>query len=181
MIRTIIIFLVLVTTVACGDKSNDIYKTKTGAFASQSGNFMANFPSKPSYTSIDNQIGLDKFQIHLFRSSLGKQSIFSIEFTDYPEFMIKSLTDEQLYDQGVSNFSNKVEASFDLHFQEPIVQHGLNGRAFQLEPNATVKNRGLDGFIMGRIFRQENRVYTVTYMGLDNKHVGTFLDSFKLL
>jgi len=182
MTKKVLLILTFIAFLSCGDKTNDdIYKTKSGAYASKTGNFIVHFPTKPKYTSIDNQIGLDKFQIHLYRSTLGAQKIFNVEYNDYPEHMIKSLSNEQLYTQGVANFANKMAESFNLQYQKPIEQNDLNGQAFQLELNKNAKNKGHDGFIMGRLFRDGNRVYTITYIGVNDKNVDSFIDSFRLI
>ena len=95
--------------------------------------------------------------------------------------MVKSLSNEQLFSQGASNYVNKMSDNFILQSQGPIEQNGLNGHAFQLELNENARKKGLDGFIMGRLFRNENRVYTVTYIGVDDKNVGNFINSFRLI
>ncbi|WP_424494949.1 hypothetical protein [Salinimicrobium sp. GXAS 041] len=180
MAKKLLLILIFLAFISCGKKdSHDIYQTKGGEYVSKKGNFIADFPTLPTHTAIDNQIGLDKFKIHLYRSTIGKQKIFNIKYIDYPEHMVKSLSDEQLYIQGVTNYSNKMSESFNLLYQKPIEQHGLNGRAFQLELNEIAKNKGHEGFIMGRLFRINNRVYTITYIGIDDKNAGPFIDSFR--
>ena len=182
MTKKILLILTIFTFVSCGkNESDDIYKTKGGEYASKTGNFVADFPTEPNHTAIDNQIGLDKFQIHLYRSTLGPQKIFNIEYNDYPEHMIKSMSNEQLYNQGVTNYANKMAESFNLQFTEPVEQHGLSGQKFQLELNDNAKTKGLDGFILGRLFRKGNRVYTITYIGVNDKRASSFVDSFRLL
>ena len=171
----------LITFISCGNENDDIYKTKSGEFASISGNFIADFPTKPNYSSIDNQIGLDKFQLHLFRSTLGSNKIFSIEYNDYPEHMIKSMTDEQFYSQGVTNFSNKMAEAFELEFQKPIEQHGIKGQYFVLNLKQSAVNKGIKGHIEGKLFRNGNRVYTVTYIGRNDQNTDPFMNSFRLI
>jgi len=171
----------LITFISCGNENDDIYKTKSGEFASISGNFIADFPTKPNYSAIDNQIGLDKFQLHLFRSTLGSNKIFSIEYNDYPEHMIKSMTDEQIYSQGVTNFSNKIEEAFKLETQKPIEQHGLKGQYFVLTLKQSAIDKGIKGHIEGKLFRKDNRVYTVTYIGRNDKNTDSFMNSFRLI
>ncbi len=182
MIKKSLLILTVLAFLSCGNESGKmIYKTKGGEFASQPGNFIAGFPTKPNHSAIDNQIGLDKFQIHLFRSTLGPNKIFSIEYNDYPEYMIKSMTDEQIYSQGVTNFSNKMAEVFKLELQEPIEQHGLKGHYFVLSLKENAINKGVKGHIQGKLFRTGNRVYTITYMGKDDKNVETFMESFRLI
>ena len=182
MTRKLLLFLTVLTFISCGNKTNEsIYKTKSGDYASKTGNFIANFPTKPNYTAIDNQIGLDKFQIHLFRSTLGPNKIFSIEYSDYPEYMIKSLTDEQIYSQGVTNFSNKMAEVFNLDFQESIEQHGLSGQSFILNLKQSAIDKGTKGHIQGKLFRKGNRVYTVTFIGRNDKNSDMFMKSFRLI
>lgn len=182
MLRKSLLIFTILTFVSCVNNANEnIYKTKYGEYATKSGNFIADFPAKPSYSSIDNQIGLDKFQIHLFRSSLGSNKRFSVEYNDYPEHMIKSMTNKQLYSQTVTGFSNKMAEAFKLEFQEPIEQHGLKGHYFVLNLKQSVLDKGIRGHIQGKLFRKGNRVYTVTYVGLDDKNVDSFMKSFRLI
>ncbi|MBW1296292.1 hypothetical protein [Aquimarina litoralis] len=182
MTNKIVLILTFLIFVSCGNNTNDdIYKTKKGEYATKTGNFIVNFPTEPKYTSVDNQIGVDKFQIHLYRSTLGAQKIFNVEYYDYPEYMIKSLSNEQFYTQSITNYANKMAESFNLEFQKPIEQNGLNGYAFQLEINKKAKSKGLDGYVVGRFFRNGNRIYTVTYIGVNDKNVDSFIDSFRLI
>ncbi len=182
MTKKLLLILTILTFLSCGNESDKmIYKTKGGEFASQAGNFIADFPTKPNYSAIDNQIGLDKFQIHLFRSTLGPNKTFSVEYNDYPEHMIKSITNEQLYSQGVTNFSNRMAEAFKLEFQEPIKQHGLKGHYFVLNLNQNAIDKGIKGHIQGKLFRQGNRVYTVTYIGKNDKNTDKFMQSFRLI
>lgn len=146
MKKHLILFLTFLTLVSCGNEASDtIYKTKLGEYASRPGNFIAAFPTEPKHSVIDNQLGLDKFQIHLFTSTLGPNKRFTIEYVDLPEHMVASLTDEQYYDQGVANFSAKMAASFDFDFQEPVEQQGLTGRYFVLRLNQNTKDKGIKG------------------------------------
>ena len=182
MTRKLLLILTTLIFISCGNEKNEnLYKTKSGEYASKTGNFIANFPSKPNYSSIDNQIGLDKFQIHLFISTLEPNKIFKVEYNDYPEYIIKALTDEQIYSQGVTNYSNKMAETFTLEFQEPIEQHGLKGQYFVLNSNQAAKDKGIEGHIVGMLFRKENRVYTVSYIGKNDKNTGVFMDSFRLI
>ena len=182
MKKQLLLFVTIFSLFSCGKiEGNDIYKTKGGEYASKTAHFVVDFPTKPKHTAIDNQIGLDKFQIHLYRSALGPKKVFNVEYTDYPEHMIKSMPNEELFDQAVTNYTNKLAESFNLLYQEPVVQHELKGRKFQLELNESAKSKGLDIFILGRLFRKENRIYTITYVGNNDKRAGSFVDSFRLL
>tara|TARA_B100001750_G_C15227168_1_gene456267 strand:+ start:97 stop:624 length:528 start_codon:yes stop_codon:yes gene_type:complete len=174
--------MTILAVISCGkNESDNIYKTKAGEYASKTGNFVADFPTEPKHTAIDNKIGLDKFQLHLYRSTLGPNKIFNVEYSDYPEHMIKSLPKEQLFNQVVMNLANRMSESFNLQYQKPIEQHGLNGQKFQLELNESAKVNSPDVFILGRVFREGNRVYTITYVGRNDKNIGSFVDSFRLL
>lgn len=182
MTKKLFLLLSILSIISCGkNESDDIFKTKSGQFASRFGNFVASFPTEPHYTVIDNQVGFDKFQIHIYRSTLGPQKVFTIEYNDYPEHAIKSLSNEQIYFQGVSNFANKMSENFILQLQEPIEQHGIKGQHFQLAPKESARKKGLNGFVIGRLFREGNRVYTITYIGVNSKKITPFMDSFRLL
>jgi len=172
----------LVFFISCGnDSKNDIYKTKSGEFASVKGNFIAKFPTKPNLSVIDNKIGLDEFKINLFRGNLGPNKVFSVEYTDYPEYMLKSTTDEQLFSQRIINLANKMDKSFRLEFQESIEQHGLKGKYFVLELKQSEIDRGIKGYFEGKMFRNGNRVYTIAYFGHSDKNVDLFMNSFRLI
>jgi len=182
MRKVLLPFLAFLTILSCGSDSNDfVYKTKSGEYASKPGNFIADFPTEPKHSTIDNQIGLDKFQIHLFRSTLGPNKIFSIEYVDYPEHMVTSMTNEQIYSQGVTNYANKVSESFYLESQEPIEQHGLKGQYFVLRLKQSAIDKGVKGYIEGKLFRIGKRVYTITYLGHNDNNVDAFMKSFRLI
>tara|TARA_R110002073_G_scaffold138424_1_gene288022 strand:- start:5215 stop:5517 length:303 start_codon:yes stop_codon:yes gene_type:complete len=79
MRKVLLSFFAFLTIFSCGNESTDnIYKTKSGEYASKPGNFIADFPTEPKHSAIDNQIGLDKFQIHLFRSTLDQIKYFQL-------------------------------------------------------------------------------------------------------
>jgi hypothetical protein len=182
MIKKIFLIFGFIAIVSCGnDKSDDIYKTKSGEYASRTGNFIAEFPTEPNYSAIDNQIGLDKFKIHNIKSSLGPKKFFTVEYIDYPEHMIKSMSDEQIFEQSINAVANKLADNFVLINQKPIEQNGLLGKSFQLESTDAAKSNGYDAFVLGRLFRDGNRIYTVSYAGVNDKNAGSFVDSFRLL
>jgi len=181
MNKVLLLLLITFQLISCQDTSDMIYKTKEGAYASKQGNFIADFPVAPNYSAIDNQIGLEKFQLHLFRATLGASKFFSIEYVDYPEYMVTSMTDKELFNQAITNLSNKMSDAFVLGKKEPIDQHGLRGESFILALNENAKKQKLQGFIKGSVFRDENRFYTILYIGTSDKHVGSFLNSFRLI
>src|SRR5690606_41414064 len=110
MTKNLLLILTILTFLSCGNESDKmIYKTKGGEFASQPGNFIADFPTKPNYSAIANQIGLDTFQIHLSRSTSGPNKMFTIEYLAYPDHMIKSMTDQHIYSHGLTTNSNKMK------------------------------------------------------------------------
>ncbi len=181
MNKTLLLILTILILISCGNSSNDIYKTKSGEYASKSGNFIVKFPTKPDLTIIDNKIGLDEFQIHLFRTALGPNKIFTVEYVDYPEYLLKSSSDEQIFTQGITNLANKMSESFELEFQESVEQHGLNGKYFVFRLNQIVIKKGTKGYLEGKIFRDKNRVYTITYFGHSDKNVDSFMESFRMI
>ncbi len=95
--------------------------------------------------------------------------------------MITSMSDEQIFNQGVTNYSNKVSESFQLESQESIEQHGLNGKYFVLRLNQGAIDKGVKGYIEGKLFRKGNRVYTITYLGHNDKNTDAFMKSFRLM
>ena len=171
-----LIFTILILISCSSD--NDIYKTKSGEFATKTGSFIAKFPTEPKLSVIENKIGLDEFEIYLYRSTLGIDKVFTVEYVDYPEYILKSTTDEQLYSQSITNLTNKMSSDFKLESQKPLDQHGLIGRYFFLEfINDVDRNKP---YIEGMIFRKSNRIYTIIYSGIYDKHTIVFLNSFRL-
>ncbi len=181
MNKTLLLILTILILTSCGNSTNDIYKTKSGEYASKSGNFIVRFPTKPDISVIDNKIGLDEFQIHLFRTALGPNKKFSVEYVDYPEYLLKSSSDEQIFTQGITNLANKMSESFELEFQESIEQHTLNGKYFVFRLKQALIDKGVKGYVEGKIFRDKNRVYTITYFGRSDKNVDPFMESFRQL
>lgn len=182
MVKKLLLILTTFIFISCGNEKNEnLYKTTSGEYASKTGNFVVKFPSEPSYSVSENQIGSDQFQIHTFRSALGPNKIFTVEYIDYPSSFIKSMTDEEIYTQGIANFSNNIAETFTLEFQEPIEQHGIKGQYFVFNLKQTAKDKGIKGHIVGMLFRNENLVYTVTYMGRNDNKTGEFMDSFRFI
>lgn len=173
---------VILALFSCGNESNDhIYKTKKGEYASKAGKFIVDFPSQPEYTKGNGQLGEENIEIHVFRSTLGPKKIFSIEHDDYPKDMIQNLSNEEVYAQAIENYTQKMVGSFVLQSQKPIKQHGLSGRQFIMNLNKKAKAKGHKGYIVGRLFRNENRIYIVTYIGINDKNTDSFLNSFRLI
>ena len=57
MIKKLFLILIVLGFLSCGNKTNEtIYKTKDGEYASKHGNFIADFPTKPNYSAIDNAL-----------------------------------------------------------------------------------------------------------------------------
>ena len=182
MIKKIFLICGFIALLSCGNNnSDDIYITKIGEYASKTGNFIAEFPTEPNHSSIDNQIGLDKFKIHNIKSSLGPKNFFTVEYVDYPEYIIKSMSDEQIFEQSINAVANKLAGNFVLQNQKTIEQNGLTGKAFQLESTDVAKSKGYDAFVLGRLFRNGNRIYTVSYAGVNDERAGTFVNSFRLI
>ena len=137
---------------------------------------------KPTLKIIDNQIGMDKYKIYYYQAVMGPQRIYGIEYIDFPEYIIKSWDEDQLYNQTLKTLEAKYNGVFKLSIQEPIEQHGLKGQFFEfsLNPNARVP-KGLNGSIKGKIFFSESRAYTITYLGENQEQVEPFLKSFRLM
>jgi len=182
MIKYSLIFLLVITLISCDKKDNDIiYKTKGGDYASKVGNFIANFPTEPDYTKFDRRVMIDTFEINLYRSALSAKRVFNIEYTDYPENTFEKTSNEDVYDEALSNYVRTMSESFTLQHQEVIEQHGLDGIAFQLNTKGKLKKQVTSDYVLGRIFRVGNRVYTITYVGENYKNAATFVNSFRTL
>ncbi len=91
------------------------------------------------------------------------------------------MTDEQIYSHGVTIFANKMADSFKLEFQEPTMHNGLNGVHFVFGLKKHLADKGVKGFIAGKLFRNGNRFYTVTYIGENDKRTDSFMNSFRLI
>jgi hypothetical protein len=179
-IITILIFQFFIFS--CQSEPEDIYKTKSGEYASRKGNFVVKFPTEPTLQIIDNQIGLEKFQINLFRASFGKQQVYSIEFTDFPEHLLKSWDTKQYYDQTIKTIEAQYDGVFIISQQKEITQNNLKGREFVLSLNDnSPKAKNKKGYVEGRIYKINNRVYSIMYYGEDNSKVESFMNSFRLL
>lgn len=175
---TIILILLALCIVSCSSET-DIYKTKSGEFASKSGNFIAKFPTQPKFSTIENQLGLDKFNIDIYRSGLGSQKIFIVEVTNYPEHLLTSKTDKEILTESLTNLTNRLGKKASLEFEKSIEQHGLTGTYFEYRINGTSNKKA--AHFLGSFFIENNRFYTVSYTGQPNKHVEVFLSSFRLL
>ncbi|WP_055446220.1 hypothetical protein [Lacinutrix mariniflava] len=183
----LIILLTIFTLNSCQSQSKDkteMYKTESDEYASESGNFIIDFPMKPKLQVIDNQIGMDKYKIHNYQVVAGQQMIYMAEYIDFPEYIMKSesWSKEQAYNQILKTLEAKYGGVFKLTKQEPTEQHNLNGQYFEfsLNPNANVP-RGLKGGIKGKIFFVGNRSYQIMYLGEEQVLIEQFLNSFRLI
>jgi len=181
MIKKIILLGYLFVIISCGDSSNDIYKAQSGEYASPKGNFIIKFPVKPNYGVINNQIGLEKFKLNLFTVALGANKTFSLEYVDYPKDLFNDKPAHQIFKETISGLKNRMGDVFYLASNEEIVQHGITGRKFILSFKEEYIERGARGHIEGRLFKINNRIYTLLFKGLNNDHVKPFMDSFRLL
>ena len=180
--KRLLLMTLVFCCVACGsDTDKMIYATKGGEFGSQQGNFVADFPTKPKYTLLERQSGTESYEVHTFRSTLGPNKIFTLEYIDYPESTISLFTNEEIYDLSIQNYASQVIENFVLDSQKPIEQHGLKGQYFVLNLNQAALDKGIKGHIEGSIFRSGNRVYTISYTGRLDKNVDTFMESFRIL
>ncbi|WP_320814041.1 hypothetical protein [Flavobacterium sp.] len=172
----LVVFFLGQLTISC---ESDVYKTKSGEYASVEGNFIAKFPNEPSLNIIDNKVGLQEYKIHHYGTSITPKKIFSLEYIDYPTNEINGYTDSELHTKTIENILFKLQNKFKLEYQEDIIQHGLKGKFFILEfKNETDREFG---FVMGKLFRVKNRIYSVLYTGKNEKSVDPFMKSFRLL
>lgn len=172
--------VLLVSLSSCKDNS-DIYKTTSGAYASRVGKFYAKFPTQPNLSIQENNIGTDEFEVFSYRSTLGLNKIFSVEYVDYPGELIKAMPNEEFLEQVVTNYSYSMSSNFDLDYKEPVENGDLKGIYFVLQPKENRAIQGIKGMILGEVFKKENRVYTITYLGIPDKRVDTFIESFTII
>ncbi|WP_204345257.1 hypothetical protein [Psychroserpens algicola] len=160
---------------------SDIYKTTSGAYASKQGKFVAKFPTEPLLSVHENKIGFKEFQVYAYRSTLGTNKIFSVEYFDYPGDMIEAMPNQEFLEQAVSNYTYQMSANFELDFKEPVSNGDLEGIYFVLQPKENATIHGLKGMILGEVFKTSNRVYTITYLGIPDAKVDAFIDSFTII
>ena len=174
--------IILLLCVSCFDANNsgDIYKTKSGEHASKSGKFVAKFPIKPAYSILDREFGTEVLQVHSFRTVLGPNKIFAVDYVDYPKTYIDQLSEQEVYKLIKTNYIYQSSGLFELDFEQPIEQHGLKGQyvVLRLKENRLKKN--VDGHYLIQIFKRENRIYTISYLGINDSQIGEFLESFRL-
>lgn len=181
----LIILLTIFALNSCQSQPKDkteMYKTESGEYASESGNFIIDFPIKPKLQVIDNQIGTDKYKIYNYQAVAGQQMIYMAEYIDFPEYVIKSWDKDQAYQQILKTTEAKYGGVFKLTKQKPTEQHNLKGiyYEFSLNPDANVP-RGVKGGIKGKIFFVGNRSYQLTYLGEEQELIETYLNSFRLI
>ena len=184
MKKTLIFILTIGLLNSCKSEpkeKTEMYKTESGEYASESGNFIVKFPIKPGLRVIDNQIGMDKYKIYNYQAITAKQQIYMAEYIDFPEYILASWEKDQAYNQILKTLEAKYAGVFKLTKQEPIEQHGLKGQYFEfsLNPNANVP-KGVNGGIKGKLFFVGNRSYQITYLGEDHLLIEPFLNSFRL-
>ena len=175
----ILIYLPFLFLYSCNsDDSLKVYRTESGEYVSDSGKFIAKFPSEPKGTIVENQLGIDKFNIYHFQSNLGPNKQFIIEFVDYPKHLVKSQTNEQVYSQGITNLLNKLGKTFRLQSKKTIEQYGIKGEYFVIELSDNTKQQ--DFYLEGILFFNNPRLYTVLFYGQSDDKVQEFITSFRL-
>lgn len=175
------VFIVGVCCISCGNNnSENLYKTKSGEFASKTGHFIAKFPVEPAYSTIERAFGNDKLEIHSFRTVLGPNKIFAVEYIDYPETYINQMSDEEVFKLTKTNYIYQTSGSFELDYEDDIEQHDLKGKYIVLRLTKDLTEKGVNGHFLIQIFKKENRVYTISYLGRNDKQTGEFMDSFRL-
>ena len=175
------LFILGICCISCGTSTSEhIYKTNTGEYASKTGRFIAKFPSEPGYSTVEREFGNDLLDLHSFRTVLGPNKIFAVEYLDYPEAYINQMTDEEVFKLSKTNYIYQTSGSFELDYEDSIEQHGLKGKYIVLKPTKNLEDQGLNGHFLIQIFKKENRVYTISYLGRNDKQTGEFMDSFRL-
>lgn len=166
--------------IACSSNpNNDIYKTKAGEYISKTGRFSIKFPKKPKFNVTDKKIGEDKFVIYSYKTTIDNDKIFSLEYVDFPEHIIKSRTDDALYTQVISNMVSNMPADFELKLIFDTEQDSLKAKYFAFEKNE--ENRDEDPYAEGMVLRKNNRIYTIMYLGAFDEKVNEFIKKFHIL
>lgn len=181
----LVILLTIFTLNSCQSQLKDkteMYKTESGEYVSESGNFIIDFPMKPTLRVIDNQIGMDKYKIYNYQAVAGQQMIYMAEYIDFPKYVMESWDKDQAYDQILKTLEAKYGGVFKLTKKESTEQHSLNGIYFEysLNPETNVP-RGVKGGIKGKIFLIGNRSYQLTYLGEEQELIDKYLNSFRLI
>ena len=183
--NSLVILLTIFTLSSCQSQTKDkteIDQTESGEFSSESGNFIIDFPIKPTLRVIDNQIGMDKYKIYNYQAVAGQQMIYMAEYIDFPEYVMESWDKDQAYNQILKTLEAKYGGVFKLTKKEPTEQHSLKGIYYEysLNPDANVP-REVKGGIKGKIFFVGNRSYQLTYLGEEQELIETYLNSFRLI
>jgi hypothetical protein len=173
------VLLCLIATTSCKNDS-DIYETTSGAYASKKGKFVAKFPTEPLLSVVENKIGVNEFEVFSYRSTLGVNKIFSVDYYDYPGDMMSAIPDDEFFEQTVSNYVYTMSSNFELDFKEPVEKGNLKGMYFVLQSKEDAAIKGINGMILGEVFKKDNRVYTIIYMGIPDEKVDVFVDSFRI-
>lgn len=185
--KRIILLLTIFTLNPCQSQPKDkteMYKTTSGEYASESGNFIIKFPMKPTLTvrEIDNQIGMGKYKIYYYQAVAGQQMIYGAEYIDFPESVMKSMGEEKAYYRILKTLETKYSNDFKLTKEEPTETNNMKGHYFEFSLNSDAKvPDGVKGSIKGKIIFIENRAYTITYLGKNQELVEPYLNSFRLI
>jgi hypothetical protein len=185
--KKIILLLTILTLNLCQSQTKgktEMYKTESGEYASESGNFIIKFPMQPTLTvrAIDNQIGMGTYKIYYYQANAGQQMIYGAEYIDFPESVIKAMGEEKAYNQILKTLKAKYGEAFILTKEEPTETHNLKGHYFEfsLNPEANIPD-GVEGAVKGKIIFIKNRAYTITYLGKNQELVEPYFNSFRLI
>ncbi|MEM5566245.1 hypothetical protein WNY78_14080 [Psychroserpens sp. AS72] len=171
-----VILIGFVFFISC-NQNGDIYKTKTGAYASDSGRFEARFPSVPLLDIENIKDGDYDFQVFNYKSILEPHQIFSVDYRDYPSEIFKDISDEDFLNNIATNYISSISINLKFGDIETIEDKDFKGIYLKFKPR---EHPDVKPMAHVKIIKKENRVYYISYVGSYNDKIDTFMKSFKI-
>jgi len=169
-----IILLLLILVSSCSDDI-DVYKTKSGYYASKAGRFVIKFPREPKITTQENKIGEHKFDIISFRYRSGIEQFYGVSYVDYPEKFWKWIGNtEQFFDKTAANLTSEFDGVILYDRQIDTNSKDEQSITYKLKsPPQTMKKRGVI-----RLIKKGSRFYYIYVVAARRVPSFTELDQF---
>jgi len=163
-------------------KAEMYYVEETGEFANDIGLFRIKFPLSPKMEIIKNKVGDLKYNVFQYKAMTGRQKIYLAQFSDLPEVAVKSVGKENFYNTAINSFQHSFDRSFQLEKKEEIKIGAYSGYEFVLREKGYTNNvHNKEQILKGRIFFRANRIFSIIYLGEEQKEMDTFLESFRFM
>ena len=174
---TLVLFLFFF--ISCTSEKPDIYRTKSGNYASLHGGFSTSFPVKPDISVANVKGNSGTYVVHMFRTAVGTNKKFRVTYIDYPKNKITDLNKEQIYTEEVHAIIKAIGGNLTLDSFFDINENSISGKYFTI--NRTPPITLGDNFIEGKIFLKNNRVYIITHSGPISDESLLFMSSFRFI